>query len=80
MIQGVISLISLMSRILQWGISLAALSENTTPGDCFNISCGEGRSLLEAINILKESFPSLEVNSKEGNGFTQKEGIRYTKG
>lgn len=45
------------------GIALAALAPNAMNEE-FNITRGEGRSLMDAINILKKSFPQLAFKPK----------------
>lgn len=47
-----------------YGIKCVALSKDAV-GEEFNISKGEGRSLMEAIEIIKLHFPNLDVEINE---------------
>ncbi len=48
----------------------AVLMSPAAVGEAFNITCGEGRTLADAIQILRGHFPDLEVNVRvETDGY-----------
>ena len=53
---------------------LAATLLPEAAGKTFNITRGEGRTLNEAVTILKEHFPELQVVQAEGSNHTPKRG------
>ncbi len=55
------------------GICLAALSDSAE-GETFNITRGEGRSLLEYADILREHFPDLTIEHANADLFRPNRG------
>lgn len=60
------------------GIKRVTLSPQAN-GETFNITRGQGRSLMEAVAIIREHFPQLEVAASDEETFHPKRGAMDTR-